>query len=131
MSVAGTIGREASNAVIKSNSDSKAADQLDELVLEMNRDLPRFLDAETRLDKVHREHKTLVSSHTIVNYKSNEVDPSLIEQNVKETTKGNVCETARLYLQGGYSYRYIYYGNLGSKITEISLNARDCGFTVR
>lgn len=131
IAVAGMVGKGVGKAVIGGNKNQEVREELNKMVMDMNRGLPRLLDSETRLDSISINNKILLSKHTFPNYKSSDIDPMLLETGVKKNLKGQLCKTAKQFLEHGYSYRYEYVGVQGLFVTGFSFSARDCGLTTR
>lgn len=129
-SIGGMIGKQIGSTAFKGNSEKSVQQELkvelDKLVLDMNKDLPRLLDAETRLDSVSMSGKVMVSKHTFPNYASNEVDPEMLQSQVKNNLRNQLCISAKDLMSIGYSYRYEYFGKFGDWAASFTFGSSDC-----
>lgn len=104
------------------NELAKSADSI-------NKTLPMMVDKETRLDKIKANSGLRVNYfYTLPNYSSRDIEPSLIQTNVKPDVKKNTCtnEKAKPILQLGVTYEYVYSGNDGVEIARFDINKNDC-----
>jgi len=95
---------------------------------ELNNGLPKFLDSDTRLDKISLSGKVVVSTHTYTRYSYSEVDPVYLRQTVEKNAKQQLCTNSKDFILFGYSYRYDYFGKYNQKITSVYFNKDTCGY---
>ena len=121
-----------------SNSPSKPNIQTIEKELAIiadstNKTLPMMVDKETRFDKIEASSGLHLNHfYTLYNYSSRDIEPSLIQTNVKPDVKKKLCTTEKIkpYLQLGVTYGYVYRGNDGVEINRFEINKNDCNNSV-
>lgn len=102
--------------------------KLNEVSNEANKGLPQLVDADTRIDSTQAINKHFITSATLVNYKSEEIDPNKLEKIVLESLTDKVCtrDNYKLFRKHNIITQYDYYGKNGKKILTVKINPKDC-----
>lgn len=130
--VAIVIALAVGNGIVNSAAKPVAKASLSELLVsaaaEVNRDAPKLLDSETRLDKVVAVGDTLRYHFTLVNYAAGELDPQILRRNIEKDLIGSVCTTREVkpLMDTGATLDYLYFGKNGRKMTQVSLSRARC-----
>ncbi|MEZ8577528.1 DUF2569 domain-containing protein [Vibrio splendidus] len=103
-------------------------DKLVQVANEANRDLPKMLDAETKLDAVYTESNNLQYRYSLVNYSATDIDVNALQQNIRPNLVKSACTNSATvgFMQEGVSVSYTYFDKLGSRITSIDITYSDC-----
>lgn len=96
-------------------------------ITDMNKDLPQYVDEETRLDNVQIEGNTIVYKYTLVNYSNYELSDSSIDS-MYTLVKDNLCssEDFRPALNQGYTANFTYLDKDGVKWKSFTVSKSDC-----
>ena len=90
---------------------------------------PQMIDKETRLDKVVvTNENTLSLMHTLVNYSSSEIDPSIVTRNQQDEMIAKNCadEELRLLYKFGAVMVYVYAGRDQKEIGRFAIDHKSC-----
>lgn len=90
---------------------------------------PQMIDKETRLDKVVVTNETTLSlMHTLVNYSSSEVDPTIATKDQRDDMIAKNCadEELRLLYKFGAVMVYIYAGRDQKEIGRFAIDYKSC-----
>ncbi|WP_239005461.1 hypothetical protein [Gloeothece citriformis] len=107
----------------------QVSDQLLDRANQMNQDLPKMIDPDTRLDSTQGgPGRQLSYNFTLVNYASNQIDGQRFSQKVMPVIKNQACTNASVQslFNNRVSIRFNYYGNDGRLISTIQVNSTDC-----
>lgn len=101
---------------------------LTELVLELNKQTPIKVDADTRLDSVSTFSKYMIYNNTLTELESTDVDASLVAQYFNENIISQLCftETFRPFIDLKLVMVYRYLDKHGKLITELSKDLSGC-----
>jgi hypothetical protein len=101
---------------------------LTELVLELNKQTPIKVDADTRLDSVSTFSKYMIYNNTLTEIESTDVDASLVAQHFNENIISQLCftETFRPFIDLKLVMVYRYLDKNGKLITELSKDLSGC-----
>lgn len=102
--------------------------ELTKSVIEINANVPRTLDAETRLDSAATFAHFIIYNNTMINYTADQLDVKLLDPIIKETVIDNLCKNKGLagLIAGGVTMVYRYHGKKGQFITELSKDMSTC-----
>ena len=137
MAIGGQFGREAGKVAFSPSKPStkeieaKLIEGFTSAANEINQKCPMMIDEETRLDRASVGPGPRAVYHlTLPNYKSNDIDPSLIRTKVRPEVVEKVCNSEKMKksLQLGGIYVYSYHGNDAVKIASFEVDRSDCGF---
>ena len=110
-----------------SDSPQSAQKKIDKIANEMQPQLPKMLDKDTRLVNVYTKQLELVSEYELVNYNPEESDDQKTRNKIELYLTRQVCPNIKKELLGkGISARYIYKGNNGQTIVDRVLLPGDC-----
>ena len=104
-------------------------EQLVEISTEINKSVPKMIDAETRFDSTTTYSNTLVYNYTIVNIGSSGVSEQLLKETLGNKVINGVCANKDLvdsFLNMGVTLIYRYLGNEGGLIGEIVVSPEQC-----
>ena len=105
------------------------SNQLIQSANEMNQQLPKMIDPDTRLDSTQGgPGRQLSYNLTLVNYSSNQINNQQFDQKVTPLIKNQTCthpETQVLF-SNKITIRFNYYGNDGRLISTFQVNSSDC-----
>ena len=101
---------------------------LSEYAANVNKDVPRVLDHETRLDNAFTTKNLLVYNNTLLNFVAAQIDPRQLEPNIQKAVIEPICKMAKYepMIELGVEVVYRYYGKEGVFITELSQNLAEC-----
>lgn len=110
-----------------SNSPQSAQRKIDKIAQDMQAELPKMLDNDTRLVDVHTGKLELVSAYELVNYEPTEAGNKKIISRIELYLKRDVCPGIKKeLLNRGISSRYIYKSKDGQVIINSVLAPGDC-----
>ena len=96
----------------------------------INADLPKMIDDETRIDSVSisMELKTYDMIFTVVNYESAEIDKGILRSGFKEITIPAFCadKVVKIWFDMDYTVNTIYHDKVGEAIEKYSMTSSDC-----
>ena len=112
----------------QSNEERSISHFLSEYVSKINRDVPRILDHETRLDGAFTAKNILVYNNTLLNYLATQIDPSQLEPNIQNSVISTLCNEPKYQMMKelGTEIIFRYYGKEGKFITELSQKMSEC-----
>jgi hypothetical protein len=93
-----------------------------------NRNLPKMIDAETRLDHVSGAGKTIVYSFTLVNYTSQTLSDVDLQSDLYNNVLNSVCTNTspKTFIDAGVTVTSIYFGKDRKLIGTISIHPSQC-----
>ena len=93
----------------------------------LNQNLPRMLDAETRLDTSIVYKRNFIYRHTLVNLSAEEIDEETNDEE-RERIANTVCTTKgmQVFFINNVTVTYSYYGKNGKHITDIVVTPERC-----
>ena len=110
-----------------SNSQQSAQDKIDKIAKDIKPELPKMLDAETKLVNVYTKKLEIVSEYELLKYTAGDADNQKTKDKIERYLKNKVCpEIKGELLNKGISTRYIYKGSKGQVIVDKLLSAGDC-----
>lgn len=110
-----------------SNSQQSAQDKIDKIAKDIKPELPKMLDAETKLVNVYTKKLEIVSEYELLKLKAGDGDNQKTKDKIERYLKNKVCpEIKGGLLNKGISTRYISKGNEGEVIVDKLLSAGDC-----
>lgn len=110
-----------------SNTPQSAQNKIDKLAKDMQAELPKMLDRDTKLTNVYTKELELVSEYELVNYESSEAENQKIINKIELYLKTQVCPGIKKeLLSRGISSRYIYKGKNGQIIGDWLVAPGDC-----
>jgi len=112
----------------QSSEERSISHFLSEYVSKINKDVPRVLDHETRLDGVFTTKNLLVYNYTLLNYISSQIDPSQLEPNIQKSVISTLCNETKYdaMKEIGTEIIFRYHGKEGRFITELSQKMANC-----
>lgn len=119
----------AANANASQTENQRALSiELTKSVIEINANVPRTLDAETRLDSAATFAHFIIYNNTMINYTADQLDVKLLDPIIKETVIDNLCKNKGLagLIAGGVTMVYRYHGKKSQFITELSKDMSTC-----
>ena len=109
------------------NSPQAAQAKIDRMAKDMQANLPKMLDKDTRLVKVYANKMELVSEYELVNFEMNEENRTPVEVKIKSYLKLQLCPSIKKELLNlGVSARYIYREKKGQTVVDQVLTKGDC-----
>ena len=109
------------------NSPQAAQAKIDRMAKDMQANLPKMLDKDTRLVKVYAKKMELVSEYELVNFEMNEENRTPVEVKIKSYLKLQLCPSLKKELLNlGISARYIYKEKNGQTVVDQVLAKGDC-----
>ena len=110
-----------------SDSPQSAQKKIDKIANDIQPQLPKMLDKDTRLVNVYTKQLELISEYELVNYSPGESDDQSTKNKIELYLTRQVCPNIKQELLGkGISARYIYKGNNGQTIVDRVLSPGDC-----
>lgn len=103
--------------------------QLLQTANDMNQQLPKMVDPDTRLDSTQGgPGRQLSYNLTLVNYSSNQINNQRFSQKVTPVVRNEACThpTIQRLFNNQVTIRFNYYGNDGHLISTIKVNSSDC-----
>lgn len=131
---AGSIGEIVGKSTVETYSKGKKQAQLDSLLMraasQLNENLPMMVDAETRWDNSLGHNKKFTYNYTLVNYSASELDPALLEKQLRPSVSNYACTSNEMkaFFQNGVSAVYAYRGKEGKFITSFTITPQECGY---
>ena len=108
-----------------SNSQQSAQSKIDKIAKDIKAELPKMLDADTKLVNVYTKELELVSEYELVNYKTDNTDNQ--KNKIEFYLRNKVCPGIKdELLNKGISSRYIYKESKGKVILDKLLSPSDC-----
>ncbi len=98
------------------------------LAKETNKQLPKMLDDDTRLDKLTGKSKNLTYYYTLVKIKKGEYTEKEIKDAMTPTIKKSACTNGKLFTSNGVSLTSIYRSKGGKFMAKINILPKDCGY---
>lgn len=103
---------------------------IDKVVSESNKDLPKMVDEETRLNSVSIDQKLKIYklNLSLINLMQSEIDLSAVHQAFEKSIKPTTCsnETFSVFFADGYEINYVYKDKSGDVIANFTVNPADC-----
>lgn len=111
--------------------DVRSAAFLNEVAAELNKQLPKAIDADTELVNITGLEGVFVYHYRLVNLSAGEVDGTALGAEMKPQVAKAACgmaETRDKFLKQGITLRYTYGDRTGTAITSFDVVPADCGF---
>lgn len=110
-----------------SDSPQSVQKKIDKIALDIQSELPKKLDRDTRLVKVHTRKLELISEYELVNVKTSDGNIGETRTKIEFYLQKKVCPGIRQeLLNRGVSSRYIYKGSDGQLIVDLLIKPGDC-----
>lgn len=110
-----------------SDSQRSAQKKIDTIARNIQEELPKILDSDTKLVKVYTKKLELVSEYELVNFKAPESNIGETKLKIEVYLQKKVCPGIReQLLNRGVSTRYIYKGSDGQLIGDWLIKPGDC-----
>ena len=110
-----------------SNSQQSAQDKIEKIAKDIKPELPKMLDAETKLVNVYTKKLEIVSEYELLKHKASDVDNQKTKDKIELYLEDKVCPGIKEELLNiGISTRYIYKGSEGKVILDRLLSPGDC-----
>ena len=109
------------------------ADELSELLKKesnnYNKSLPIAVDSDTTIFSTVAYNHVLAYYAELTNYSAGDLNGKRLRVDLLPLITNRVCSTdeAREFIDRGVTLRYVFFGNKGKKITEVSIDKSDCG----
>src|SRR5262249_50860492 len=102
--------------------------KLTKMAVELNKNNPKMLDADTRLDKVTASNERFIYSYTLMNTSSGKVNFDTLAPKLKSQFAKRLCETKgwNTLLEDGARVEYFYSGSDGKPIGRVTITSSDC-----
>ena len=96
----------------------------------LNKNLPKMLDSELRLDVVDAEARKMRFMYTLVHFTPKEMTGSRLQSLMYEDTKLQVCNDSdsKMLLKKGMLVDYVYRGKDKNPIITFAFDAKVCGY---
>jgi len=97
---------------------------------DMNKQLPMFIDKETRVDSVIPYKKTFIYMCSLPYINYDEFNYSEIKVLKEKELVNNVCTNKSMSMlakQHGYSFVWVYYDKTGKELIRFSVDGKKCG----
>ena len=106
-------------------------EELTKSVSQINANLPRMVDTETRLDSAVGSNKNLRYNYTLVNYSEKTLSADALNNAVGKNIVNEVCtaKETKVFIKNGVTISFAYHGNEGKQITVISVAPSQCDNT--
>lgn len=109
------------------HNNSKINALLEAEVNQINVDLPKMLDNETRHDSTKVLNKEVRYNYTLINYPASAFDKNEFFKTYKPKLLNTVCtDEIQPYLQKGVVFSHAYFGNDEELVSLISITPSDC-----
>jgi len=101
---------------------------LAKMAVELNKNNPKTLDADTRLDKVTSSNERFIYSYTLMNTVSGKVNFDTLAPKLKSEFAKRLCTTKgwNTLLEDGARVEYFYSGSDGKPIGRVMITSSDC-----
>ena len=103
---------------------------IDVAVANSNKDLPKMIDEETRMDlaSIDQKSKDYSLSFTLVNLLVSEIDIGILNDNFEQSIKPSTCgiQQFQLFFSEGYIINYVYKDKNGKFISQYSISPKEC-----
>jgi len=110
-----------------SNSQQSAQNKIDKIAKDIKPELPKMLDAETKLVNVYTKKLEIISEYELLNHKAGDSDNQKTRATIELYLINKVCPVIKEeLLNKGISTRYIYKGHEGKVILDRLLSTGDC-----
>jgi hypothetical protein len=101
--------------------------KIDKIAAEMQAQLPKMLDSDTKLVTVYTKNLELVSEYELVNYPVEVSDQARLKGKIENYLKRQVCPGIKSeLLSKGISSHYIYKGKNDAVVLDLVLAPGDC-----
>lgn len=127
-----SLSYDATTSIIDGTQGNKTeltSEIMNQVAEDINKELPKMVDSETRLDSVYGEENTLGYKYTLVNTSLSEIDANILSANIRTRIVNSVCTTPdmAIYVKNKATINYNYYDKDGLFIDLISVNTEiDC-----
>jgi len=103
---------------------------IDVAVANSNKELPKMIDEETRMDlaSINQKSKYYSLSFTLVNLLVSEIDIGILNDNFEQSIKPSTCgiQQFQLFFSEGYTINYVYKDKNGKFISQYSITPKEC-----
>jgi hypothetical protein len=105
-------------------------DELIKVADEIQKQLPRMIDEESRLDSIMAIGNDLYYRVTFVNYNADDFDIAKLRKRKELILKHNMCnnEDTKLLIKKGVSFNYYFFGKDDLAVLKIKINRNKCGY---
>jgi ribosomal protein L37AE/L43A len=96
---------------------------MQEIVSDMNKDLPEMMDSDTRLDNVIAGEDSLTYNYTLINYLKGDFEFNEIKNSLKEGIVKGICTSSdmEIYVNNNTTFYYQYFDKDDNFIETISV----------
>lgn len=103
--------------------------ELPKIAKMINRDLPKMVGTQTRLDLCKSKNSTLVYHYTLKKAPGGSKNRNLYVKNLEEVWKNKICRksTMALYPMSGISLRHVYFDTKKNIVANINVTPAFCG----
>lgn len=125
----GLLGTCAPCVLANSSNRDPVIEKMLEASSMVNRDLPRMLDRDTRMDTtIIGPGRKFTYMMTLVNYSSSDIDHVQLKQMLGTSIRNGVCtaEFMRVFIRNNVTIVYRYRANDGGMIGDIVVSPTDC-----
>ena len=126
-----SVGKAVATNNINESREEALVKGLNEAAIKVNKECPKMLDKETRLDRVEVGTGMMgIYHHTLVNYNKQEIDKERLDNILKPKLIENVCNNQEMQpsLRYGVTYVYAYKSKDNMEIVRYEISKKDCGF---
>jgi len=103
---------------------------IDKAVENSNKELPKMIDEETRLDvaSIDQKGKDYILNMTLVNLSLSEIDVNFIDETFEQSIKPSTCESAafKVFFAENYAINYVYSDKSGQLVRKYTVKPTDC-----
>ena len=95
---------------------------------DMNKNLPRLIDSETRLDSTFVLNKVFFYKYTVINYAESEIDMDYFNNIMIPRMRNSACtsKSIRSTLENGVTYTYLYHDKEGRQFSSFDIKLNNC-----
>ena len=110
--------------------DLSSKDTLQKVADQLNKDLPKKIDAETELTRTEAQQALLIYNYRLVNVESGQIEASKIDTEVKPKITKTACAEPSIkdtFFKNHVTLRYTYHDKDGGMIGSVDVKPADCG----
>lgn len=125
------VGETVSDSILGNTQQPELTDKMvAQMASKINSRLPMKIDSGTRLENVSGTRKRFTYHYTLINYTSTDIDSETFVEEMGDGLKSNVCSNPDVepLLKNGVNMRYVYSGNEGNYIADITVEPSECGY---
>ena len=119
-----------SSALTAENKEPDLIDELRKAANELNKNTPRMIDADTRMDPATIGPGLRINiNYTLPKHAAGEIDADQLVQYVRPTLENYACnkKNMKILMQWGAVIAYSYHAKDQTLITSILIDREDCG----